>query len=675
MNPINGKPFSQKYLDAREAMSRLPATRPEVKKELFALLDKNDVILLTGETGAGKSLIVPMLTLEYFKYKEKVVCSQPRTVNASTIATGVAEVVADVELGKEVGYKYKYNNKSSDSTLLLYTTDGTLLSMCFKTPDFSPYACVLIDEAHERNMNIDLVLFFIREHLRKKDARKVKFVIMSATAQMEQFKEYFKGCALGEIFISGRTFPVTQHFNDKSLNGKYRDAIAERLKSIVNDEISPKWKKGAKEQSDILVFLPSKREIDQLCMQINTKLVKDFALKCVCVPLYSGLDKDQELLATDESKYKKLPGSPDVKIVASTNLAETGVTVKGITYVVDSGYEYESTFDPVLRESTLANKFIPKAAVKQRMGRAGRTKPGICYHMYTRAEYEKFDDYKHAEITTGNIDGVLLKMMHYGKSVDEKKVGDILSKLIEPPAKARVEATMKYLKELGVLAADGTLTETGLCVYRLNMDVPVALFLIGCKRHGVETAKALTLASIMLVDRSYQGWFRPPNRMLPDYRDQMKKYETLQSKYTSDVAELLALADLYEDFRAEKLARWKKWVNLKHLMEVPRSIRQIQKNYEAMEAKCTEALPAGKKLPAGATYAQTIVECLRYGFGNQVAILKSKSSPVYKFEVRGQIIETAPEEGNGLSEFNSHLIYFDLSNILGTRKINGLVNI
>jgi HrpA-like RNA helicase len=234
------------------------------------------------------------------------------------------------------------------------------------------------------------------------------------------------------------------------------------------------------------------------------------------------------------------------------------------------------------------------------------------------------------------------------------------------------------LKELGVLDASGNITGTGLCVYRLNMDVPVALFLIGCRKHAVDKQKALTLAAIMLVDRSYQGWFRPPMRTLPDYSEQMKKYETLQSKYTSDVSELLALYELYEDFANDRLSRWKKWINVKHLSEVPKTVRQIEKNYNSMEEKCMEELPKaspGGKFLVPKTPAETIVQCLLYGFKNQIAVLKSKQKPIYKFEVMGETIEVAPEEGNGLSEFTTRVIYFDLSNILGRRQLSGLTNI
>lgn len=672
-NPLTEKPYSASYLSTREAISKLPVNQPEVKKTLFDLLAKHDLVLLQGETGSGKSLMVPSLVLEYFNFDGKVVCSQPRTVNASTIAESVSKVVLDVELGKEVGYKYKYNNKSSDATKLLYTTDGTLLSMCFKDPDFTPWNAVIIDEAHERNVNIDIVLFFIREYLRKGNP-KTKFVIMSATMQAEQFREYYKGVSLGEIFVQGRTFPVESRFVDKPLAGNYSGPVLDRIISIVNDEIVPQRKKTG-EQMDILAFLPAKRDIDNMCMQIAKQSAK-FKVKVVCTPLYSGLDKDKEELATSEDKYKKLAEKPEVKIVLSTNLAETGVTVKGVTYVVDSGYEYESTFDPVTRESTLVNKLIPQAAAKQRMGRAGRTKPGICYHMYTKKEFDTMEKYKRAEISSSNIDGVLLKMLHYGATsgtVNENKIVDILSQLIEPPAKKRVDATFKYLKELSVLSKDGAITPTGMCVYRLNVDIPVALFLVACRREKVDTQRALTLAAIMLVDKNYSGWFRAPSRLAPDYRDQMKKYDTLTSKYANIYGDVFALYDLYNDYRDDKLTRWRKWLNTKHLEEVRKNIRQTERYYTSMEEKCPEELP--QKPPGGVvcmkTAEQTLTACLAYGYGNQRAKRRSGN----KFEVHGDVIELEPEKGNGVPKFTDEILYFGLSNILGDKKLSGIVNL
>jgi pre-mRNA-splicing factor ATP-dependent RNA helicase DHX15/PRP43 len=361
--------------------------------------------------------------------------------------------------------------------------------------------------------------------------------------------------------------------------------------------------------------------------------------------------------------------------------------VVGISYVVDSGYEYESTFDPVLRESTLVNKFIPKAAVKQRMGRAGRTKPGICYHMYTKDEYAKFDDYKHAEITTGNIDNLVLKMLHYRTHGDAElntgKLVDIFSSLIEPPAKKRVEATIRYLSDLEVLTKDGQISDLGLCVYRLNVDVPVALFLIACRKKNVDPSVAITLASIILIDPNYSGWFRKPARMVSDYQSQMKKYNALTARYTSDYAEVLALYKLYQDFREDKVKLWKRWLNIKHLVEVPRQAQQLKKNYEAMETKCMEVLTEPKPSSGGPIkwvkaelFEDQIVSCLYYGYRNQMALLKLKQKPIYKFEVKGvELIDVEPEAGNGISKFSSRILYFALSNILGERRFNGLVNL
>jgi len=655
MNPHTGEPHSEKYLASRDAISKIPAMKPAVKTALFNALSGSDVVIATGATGSGKSLILPYLSYQYTENNGRVVCSQPRTVNASTIAAGVSAVVTDTPLGALVGYRYKYNDKSNADTRILYTTDGTLLSLCFKHPDFTPYDVVIIDEAHERNINIDLVLFFIREHLRK-PTRDVKFIIMSATAQMSQFTDYFSEFKIASVDIEGRTFPVTQHYVDKPLNGKYIPAVLDRIRDTVEGVLT----------GDILVFLPSKREVDQLCLNVNNKLKT--SKRIVAVPLYSGMDSDQELIATSPDRYRSLPGNPEVKVVVSTNIAETGVTIDKLGIIIDSGYEYVSSFDPALRESTLKLQLIPKASVRQRMGRAGRTAPGTCYHMYTKAEFDTLPDYKRADITSGNIDSVLLKMMHF-RDADTETTVDILKRLIEPPSPERVKATVLYLTERGLLA-DSRVTTTGLCVYRLNMDVPVALFLIGCRRENVDRDMACVLATILQTDRSYQAWFRLPSRAHPDYRAMRKKYDSLQSNYVDDTSELLAVYALFTDFRDDKLKRWRNWLNIKHLVETIRGVKNTRQQYDAMDSKCPESLPKHTVDTASA-----VVNALLYGFGDQIAVLRRQSASSYTFDVRGNDITIEPEEGNGLSRVSDRVVYTELSNVLGNRKIAGLINI
>jgi len=778
MNSITQQPYSEKYLAVRDAMNAIPAMKPKFAEELRAAL-ASDIVLLSGETGSGKSVIAPYLVWRELGWKDKVVCTQPRTVNASTIAATVAALVADVELGKEVGFRYKHNNRSSSATRLLYVTDGTMLSSCFKNPHFDGISCVMIDEAHERNVNIDLILYFVKQYLtavndakgggrkddgrkgdgrkgdgrkddgrkgdgrkddgRKDDGRKggkaavksdatadapsstsnvapstldvtssvstdnaskpvsrVKFVIMSATMQLDPIRQYFKGFSVSELSVEGRTFPVESKFLKKPLADKeYISHILQLVTDLVNKtDTSAIYGAGDAPPSDILVFLPSKRDIDTLCGQITRSTA--FKRRVYCAALYSGLGPERELLATSPDAFRRQPGNPEVKIVLSTNIAETGVTVAGVMFVVDSGYEYSNTFDPVTRESTLQMQLIAKSSAKQRKGRAGRVAPGVCYHCYTHAQYDAMNDYQHAAISTSNIDTTVLKMLYLleGKTPPgdtsrvlkfAPRVSDILAKLIEPPSHIRVKATLEYLQRLSVVDDANQLTKLGRCVYKSNVDIPLALFLIAVKRVEAETPadalpadftqRAGLVAGIIATDTGTKDWFRQPFRGDPEFDARWKRFNSFRDKYSDIYGDPFAIAELVADFLEGKLKRMEQFINTKHILEAKRNAEQLQ----SLTFDCVGDLPqqppapkgVSKRAPLRKTTQQLLTYCLAYGYGMQIAS-RGKDG---KYHIGDVAIGLRAMDGNLVNRLASEIMYFEIANILGNKRLVGVINV
>ena len=214
INPLTSRKYSENYYTLKEKIDNLPASNKNIKKELFELLNDNDVLVIKGETGSGKSTAIPQYLLKEYLLSNKskdetrgIVVTQPRTLNAKNIADFVAKVV-DVELGQEIGYKFRNDNKTSKSTILSYVTDGTFLQEVYGDKGSFNYDIVMIDEVHERSVNVDIILMLIKKYLESNPNKKTKFIIMSATLEFKPFKEYYSGSKIGYIEIPGRTFPV-----------------------------------------------------------------------------------------------------------------------------------------------------------------------------------------------------------------------------------------------------------------------------------------------------------------------------------------------------------------------------------------------------------------------------------------------------------------------------------
>lgn len=697
-NPLTGVAYSTRYYEIKKDIDKIPASNPDVKKELGKLLDSKDIILLTGETGSGKSVRVPSLVLEHYGYNARIVCTQPRTVNASSISTFVSNIL-DVKLGEEVGYKFKHNDQTSSKTKLLYATDGTIAAQQFGEQArgeelFNKFDVVIIDEAHERSIQIDFLLLFIKRYLeqrKKGDTTKTdkpkKFIIMSATVELETFRKYYADHAIGEMSISGRTFPVTQHFAPKPV-AEYIPAIKEKIMEIVNNTSKDAM------AGDILVFLPSKREIDELVRDINENLHAKMQKQVIAVPLYAGLTPEQQTLATDETAFKQKPISElvrgskvneraEIKIVASTEIAETGVTVKGVVYVLESGKVLNSSFDTTRRENVLVSSFIPKSAVKQRIGRAGRTQPGIAYHMYTKEEYEKFPDFKQPDIRTTNIDGELMKLLMF-KGVDTiGELRELLCEMIEPPSELQIKSTLRFLAVLNLISSDkpdGKITTIGECVYALRIDVQLALVLLSAKNYKVPYDEIVDVIAILQTESNLSRWFVQPQ--LTD-KVAMKHYREFRRKYTTAYGDVFSLYRLYRHFQERKLGADKRFVRFQVMFEVGKNRRAIMDAFRKVEDKChLEQLGT-----AAAQMEKNIIQTFMQGYYNQTATLKSKKNVsgkeiyVYQLdappapELGTQTVEVELGRDNTMSKLSKKIMYLGVSNINSTRKFNGIINI
>lgn len=464
-NFLNQSNYSEEYKTLAKVWSKLPLYENKDQiKNFFESVSKNQVTLVISGTGSGKTVLIPKFLLKYFHitnqnkqneidkldedkknhYNSKIVVTNPKILTTIYNADYSARTL-DVMLGNEVGYKFRGSpeNMASDKTKLLYSTDGLLLSHIFRGDILlSQYQGVIIDEAHERQVPIDLLLYFLKHVV--KERPEFKLIIMSATIDASIFKNFYKqdGITYGQVEISGQSnYPIKSHFmdpNDKINFFNYMDVGISIILKLLEET----------ETGDILMFVTSQRETELGCKKLKSLCINQIKVndKCdsyYCAEVYSKMSDDNRELAISSNKYKNLYPNYKRKIIFATNVAESSITLDGVIYVIDSGLELLSYFDYQKYCQVLEKRFITKAQVKQRMGRAGRTQPGECYHLYTENKLNGATEYPSPAIALVNLNDHFLSFVNYTKYLSEAI--KLSKNLITPLTTYQLMATIRYL--------------------------------------------------------------------------------------------------------------------------------------------------------------------------------------------------------------------------------------
>lgn len=470
-NPLTGEPYSETYKNLGKIWSKFSAY--ENAKTIIKDIKKYNVILVISGTGSGKTVLLPKYMLHAFNYNGKIAITLPKTMVAKSAAEFAANTL-DVQVGKQVGYQYRNSGKNTHSgdTKLLYCTDGTLVARLLSDPELKDFDAVIIDEAHERKINIDFLLFLLRNVLAKRPD--FKLVIMSATIDESLFRDYYNKYNYKYIEIGAKTnYPIKSIFLDENLNINKKEYLSEGKKII------QKLLKTTKE-GGILLFVASIAETHDICEMLSEE-DKEFKNRDICVPVYSKMDEEQRKIATDADYYRGFI-KDGRKILVATNVAESSLTIKGITYVIDAGLELRSRYDPVSRIDILEKIYITHAQAKQRMGRTGRTGPGTCYHLYTKQTFDDdMDRFPQPSIKTESINYEMVRLLNIPKIDTLKDLRNTFDKFIQPPSDRYIDAELSFLKELDLITSNGSsgkLTELGNMVSSLQTEPCEALTLI-----------------------------------------------------------------------------------------------------------------------------------------------------------------------------------------------------
>lgn len=476
-NPLNGEPYSDQYKLLAKMWANLPGYK--MAKQVVQSIEKNDVILINSATGSGKSVIGPKLALHALNYTGNVVMTLPKKIITKTAAEFSAKTL-DVELGEQVGYQFRGESAKSDKTVLLYSTDGSIISQIKSDPLLRNIDIILIDEAHERKVQIDLLLYLLKNAIRMRKSyglSPLKLIIMSATINEKIFAQYYKEFAYDYMFLSGTpNFPIETIYLESQLDIKSNKYIEEGKKTV--SEIVRKINSKTSEEGDILFFVCTVRECDEIALELGKKLPD-----CFTMGLYSSFNKELEQYISSPTKYKELNPNYKRRIFVSTNVAESSLTIDGIVYVIDSGLEISVKYEPKKQINVMEKRFITKAQMDQRKGRSGRTKSGFCYKLYTKKDEEEAVDFPEPEIKKVDLKNICLTLLKLGTEIDSKdfnveKTIKMFTEFIEPPREDYIVDGFDFSYKFNLINSDNKLSGIGQLITETHLDLTDALTLL-----------------------------------------------------------------------------------------------------------------------------------------------------------------------------------------------------
>ena len=515
------------------------------RPEIIECLKNSHSAVIVGETGSGKTTRIPDFLIDEFP-EAKIAITQPRRVAARSVARYVAERKG-VNIGERVGYQVRFDDKTTEGTAANFMTDGVLLRKLQNDPLLEEFDIVMVDEAHERSLNIDFTLGLLKkvqQERKRQNKKELKIVVTSATIEKEKFSEYFNGSPT--LNIEGRMYPVDIHY-EKGWVHDYKKVAAEKVQDFISS-----GKKG-----DVLIFMPGEIDINLTIIEINELQLDNIEI----LPLFGAMaPEDQDKIFAESDKRK---------IIVATNIAETSLTVPGVECVIDSGLIKQKEFDPRTGIESLIVTEHAKSGCDQRTGRAGRTAPGTCYRLYSQESYEERAKYAKPEIARSDLAHIVLTMKKMG--IDDVRDFDFIDKPNEETFLHAIES----LKTLGALDENENLTKMGETMAELPLKPELSRIIIEAEKYGC-VGSICTIAAMM-------GGQKP---VFARPKDKETQADNAHRKFKKDGSDFMTSLEVWKQWSSSGFNdKWAhdNFLNVRQLFEIREVRSQLLRELSRLE--------------------------------------------------------------------------------------------
>ncbi|KAM3348059.1 hypothetical protein ACQJBY_021769 [Aegilops geniculata] len=578
------------YASLERLRQRLPVYK--YRKAILYLVERHATTIIVGETGSGKSTQIPQ-EAGWAEGGRLIGCTQPRRLAVQTVASRVAEEVG-VKLGEEVGYTIRFEDETNPGmTMIKFLTDGVLIREMMEDPLLSKYSVIMIDEAHERSISTDILLGLLKKIQRRRP--ELRLIISSATIEARSMSTFFSNMRKNSLLkpadglpnpepailsVEGRGYTVETHYLEEPVSDYLQAAVNTVL--IIHEKEPP---------GDILVFLTGQDDIDAALKLLNDEIqhLGKHYFDLVILPLYSGLPRgDQDLIFAPTSKGKR-------KVVISTNIAETSLTLEGVVYVVDSGFSKQKCYNPISDLESLVVAPISKASARQRAGRAGRVRPGKCFRLYTEEYYlNEMQSDGIPEMQRSNLVSCIIQLKALG-------IDNILG--FDWPASPSPEAMIRALEilfSLGILDEDAKLTvPIGFQVAEMPLDPMISKMILSANDFGCSD-EILTIAAFLSVQSVWVSM-----------RGVKKEFDEAKLRFAAAEGDHVTFLNIYKGFhQSGKSSQWcyKNFLNhqaLKKVIEIRAQLVRVMKRFGIQLKSCDRDMQAVRKAIIAGSFANS----------------------------------------------------------------------
>ncbi|XP_058194866.1 probable pre-mRNA-splicing factor ATP-dependent RNA helicase DEAH4 [Rhododendron vialii] len=596
-------------------MANLPILQFE--EQIVETVERNPVVVIIGETGSGKSTQLSQILHKrgYTKSGRAIAVTQPRRVAAVSVSRRVAQELG-VRFGEEVGYAIRFEDRTSEKTCIKYLTDGVLLRESLSNPELNQYSVIILDEAHERSLNTDILLGLMKRLIKIRSTN-LKVLITSATLDGEKVSRFFSNCPI--LNVPGKLFPVEIRYSSERPTSYLESSLKTAIEIHVREP-----------EGDILIFMTGQDDIEKLVKKLEERvqsLEEGSCMDAVILPLHGSLPPELQVRVFS-------PPPPNCRrFIVATNIAETSLTVDGVVYVIDSGYVKQRQYNPSTGMYSLDVVPISRVQADQRAGRAGRTRPGKCYRLYTSTVYH--EDLMGAtvpEIQRSSLAGTVL----YLKSLDLPDIDILKFDFLDPPSTEALEDALKQLYLIDAIDENGSITSIGQTMAELPLEPSLSRTLIEANEYGC-LSQALTVAAMLSAETS----LLPGPSKSTDKKRKHEPSDLPDGSGWGDHIQLLQIYELWDQTNYD--VEWCKDNNLQvRGMKFVRDVRkQLSQIMQKIAKGSLDVLTNGRRKESQEDY-RNLRKSLCVGYANQLAERMMRHNGYRTLGFKPQLVQVHP---------------------------------